>query len=53
MAGIQELSGQTYVEAYALSVKRGSLTPAEADARVQERPGLGSTPPPLPSGKLS
>ncbi len=53
MAAIQDLSGQTYVEAYALSVKRGSLTPAEADARVQERPGLGGTPPPLPSGKLS
>ncbi|PKQ31320.1 MAG: 1-acyl-sn-glycerol-3-phosphate acyltransferase [Actinobacteria bacterium HGW-Actinobacteria-2] len=53
MASIQELSGQTYVEAYASSVKRGSLSAAEADARVQERPGLGATPPPLPSGKLS
>ena len=53
MAAIQELSGQTYVEAYASSVKRGSLTAAEADARGQERPGLGATPPSLPPGKLS
>ncbi len=53
MAAIQELSGQTYVEAYASSVKRGSMSKAEADARVLARPGLGSVPPQLPSGELS
>jgi 1-acyl-sn-glycerol-3-phosphate acyltransferase len=53
MAAIQELSLQTYVEAYGSSVKRGSISKAEADARVLERPGLGSTPPQVPSGELS
>ncbi len=53
MAAIQVISGQTYVEAYGSSVKRGSLSAAEADARVRERPGLGATPPQLPSGGLS
>lgn len=48
MNAIMELSGQTYVEAYGTSVKSGSLSAAEADARVLPRPGYGSTPPQLP-----
>ncbi len=53
MAAIQELSGQTYVEAYGSSVKRGSVSKAEADARILARPGLGAIPPRMPSGELS
>ncbi len=49
MNAIMELSGQTYVEAYGTSVKYGSLSPAEADARIRTRPGLDATPPPLPA----
>ena len=49
MAAIHELSGQTYVEAYGTSVKGGSLTQAEADARILERPGVNTRQPePLP-----
>lgn len=46
MAGIQALSGQTYVEGYGTSVKSGALTAAEADARVRPRPGGGEAPQP-------
>ncbi len=53
MAAIQAITGQTYVDVYGSSVKSGSLSPTEADARVLARPGLGATPPPLPSGELS
>lgn len=53
MAAIQELSGQTYVDAYGTSLKYGSLTAAEADARILPRPGHGTEPPQLPSGALS
>lgn len=45
MAAIQRLSGQTYVEAYGTSVKSGSLTKAEADARILERPGINTRQP--------
>jgi 1-acyl-sn-glycerol-3-phosphate acyltransferase len=48
MAGIQELTGQQYVEAYASSVKYGSLSAEEAKAKELPRPGYGSTPPELP-----
>ncbi len=48
MAAIHELSGQTYVEAYGTSVKSGSLTAAEADARILERPGINTREPELP-----
>lgn len=51
MAGIQKLSGQTYVEAYASSVKYGSLTAEEAKAKELPRPGYGSTPPALPAAE--
>lgn len=47
MAAIQELTGQTYVQAYAASVKSGSMDAAEADRRVRPRPGGG--PPPVPA----
>lgn len=53
MAAIQQLSGQTYVEAYGTSVKSGSLSAAEADARVLPRPGYGTQRPELPAGGLS
>jgi len=46
MNAIRELSGQTYVDAYATSIKYGSLTLAEADARVTARPGGGPAPEP-------
>lgn len=49
MNAIMELSGQTYVEAYGTSLKSGSLSAAEAAARVLPRPGFGATPPQLPS----
>ncbi len=44
MAAIQDLSGQVYVDAYGTSVKSGSLSPAEADARIRERPGTALPP---------
>ena len=53
MAAIQTLTGQTYVDGYGSSVKSGSLSAAEADARVLERPGLGATPPAVPTRELS
>ena len=52
MAAIQKLTGQTYVQAYAASVKSGSMDAAEADRRVRERPG-GGPPPKEPTGGLS
>lgn len=53
MSDIQQLSGQTYVDAYGTSLKGGSLSAAEAEARVLPRPGFGATPPQLPTGGLS
>lgn len=49
MAAIQQLTGQTYVQAYASSIKSGSVDAAEADRRVRERPGGGPAPTPPPS----
>jgi 1-acyl-sn-glycerol-3-phosphate acyltransferase len=45
MNGIRELSGQTYVEAYGTSLKSGSLSEAEAAARIRPRPGGEPAPP--------
>lgn len=45
MAAIQQLTGQTYIEAYASSVKYGSLSSEEAAAKELPRPGYGATPP--------
>jgi len=53
MHDIQQLSGQTYVDGYGMSVKSGSLSAADAEARVLPRPGYGATPPQVPSGGLS
>ena len=53
MSDIQQLSGQTYVDAYGTSLKSGSLSAAEADARVLPRPGFGAAPPQLSGGGLS
>ncbi len=53
MAGIQRLTGQEYVDAYGSSVKNGSLSAEEVDARVRPRPGFGSTAPVGPTGELS
>ncbi|MGV8908670.1 MAG: lysophospholipid acyltransferase family protein [Propionicimonas sp.] len=53
MSDIQQLSGQTYVDGYGTSVKSGSLTPADVEARVLPRPGYGTKPPGLSSGGLS
>ena len=52
MHAIQQLTGQTYVQAYAASVKSGSMDAAEADRRVRERPGGGPAPTD-PTGGLS
>lgn len=49
MAAIQDLSGQTYVEAYGTSVKYGSMSEEEATRRIKARPGEGATPPELPA----
>ncbi|MDO5533641.1 MAG: lysophospholipid acyltransferase family protein [Propionibacteriaceae bacterium] len=50
MAAIQQLTGQTYVKAYAASVKSGSMDAAEADRRIQDRPGGGPAPKPPVAG---
>lgn len=45
MTAIQQLGGQTYVDAYGTSVKYGSMTAEEAARRVKERPGDGKPAP--------
>lgn len=50
MNGIMALSGQQYVDAYGASVKYGSLSAEEADARILPRPGYGKQPPALSEG---
>ncbi len=47
MAGIQELTGQTYVDVYASRVKHGDLLGADVTDRILERPGQ-NTPAPEP-----
>ncbi len=48
MAHIQELSGQTYVDAYGTSLKYGGMTEEEAARRIKPRPGDGAEPPEVP-----
>lgn len=48
MAAIQEISGQTYVDAYGTSVKSGRLSQEEIASRTLPRPGYGTTPPAPP-----
>jgi len=49
MAAIQELTGQTYVDAYGSSVKFGGMSEEEARRRILPRPGAGAEPPPPPA----
>lgn len=44
MAGIQNLTGQEYVDAYGTSVKSGNFTPEQLATKVCERPGTGEPP---------
>lgn len=46
MAAIQQLTGQTYVDAYATSIKYGGMTEQEASLREKPRPGGGPRPTP-------
>jgi len=48
MAAIQELSGQSYVDAYATGVKAALREGRSVEAAEVERPGLGRAAPPLP-----
>ena len=50
MAAIQQLSGQTYVDAYGTSVKYGGMSEQEARRRILQRPGVDAVPPPVPGG---
>ncbi len=47
MAGIDELSGQDYVDVYGASVKGGHFTPAELAAKALPFPGYGQEKPPV------
>ena len=49
MAAVQELSGQSYVDAYASSVKSAALEGRTFETAVLERPGGGRPAPPVPS----
>ena len=46
MAAIQELTGQTYVDAYATSIKYGGMSDEEVARRTLPRPGGGPAPEP-------
>ena len=46
LAEVQKLSGQSYVDVYATSVKRGIVTAEEIKARVAPGPRHAHTPPP-------
>lgn len=47
IARIAELTGQTYVDLYGSSVKRGRVTPEEADAQITADPHRGAPRPSL------
>lgn len=47
MAGIQELSGATYVDVYGSRVKHGDLKDADVSDRIRQRPGEGAVVPPV------
>jgi 1-acyl-sn-glycerol-3-phosphate acyltransferase len=49
MAAVQELSGQTYVDAYASSVKEAAREGRTFQTRELERPGAGRPVPPVPA----
>ncbi len=50
VAAIGELSGQTYVDVYASTIKSGNYA-GDVAAKVMPRPGANATPPPLDSGE--
>jgi 1-acyl-sn-glycerol-3-phosphate acyltransferase len=49
MAAVQQLSGQTYVDAYAASVKDAAREGRDFSAKVVARPGEGRPVPPVPA----
>jgi len=49
MAAVQQLSGQTYVDAYATSVKEAAQQGRPFETRVLPRPGEGRPVPPVPA----
>ena len=49
MAAVQQLSGQTYVDAYASSVKAAAAEGRPFPVAVLERPGAGRAAPPVPA----
>jgi len=49
MAAVQQLSGQTYVDAYATSVKDAAREGRTFEAKVAARPGEGRPVPPVPA----
>jgi 1-acyl-sn-glycerol-3-phosphate acyltransferase len=49
MAAVQELSGQTYVDAYASSVKDAAREGRSFPTTVLPRPGAGRPVPPVPA----
>jgi 1-acyl-sn-glycerol-3-phosphate acyltransferase len=49
MTAVQQLSGQTYVDAYASSVKDAARDGREFPVRVLSRPGEGRAVPPVPA----
>ena len=50
MNAVMELTGQTYVDAYASSVKEAAAEGREIAAPVVSRPGAGRPVPPNPEG---
>lgn len=51
MAAVQQLSGQTYVDAYAGSVKAAAAEGRPFQVTVLDRPGQGKPVPPLPASR--
>ena len=45
MAAVQQLSGQTYVDVYATSIKSGALAGRNIEEKVRPRPGAGGSAP--------
>lgn len=45
MAAVQQLSGQTYVDVYATSIKSGALAGRNIEEKVRPRPGTGGSAP--------
>ena len=53
MSAVQQLSGQTYVDAYGASVKAALAEGHDIDAQELSRPGLGRPVPPVPPASLT